>query len=381
MKNNIPIVCYHSIAPKINHRWSRNWLTLEIKFFSEHLKYLKNNGYKSLFMDEYFELRDKDIIDNKYFVFTFDDGYVDNYIYVYPLLKKYGFKGTIFVNPDFIDGKSTGRKTLLDYWDGKATLDDIVYWGFLNWDEMHEMEKNGIIDIQSHTLTHTKYFVSDKIVGFHHPGSDCIYPVGNMFPERKPYYITDTEFEKHIPYGYPLFEEQSAVIANKVTINEEFNELVIEALADYEWNGTYDYYDIFDRIKDIYQKIKRKNEIIDKIETTDEYNDRVYKELKDSKGIIEANLDKRVDYLCWPHGDNNEYVHKMAIDIGYRATSAGKMISANQDDTRYNRITLGGSMNRLFLTRWKTRYKIESTRKKQPYYSIKNVYEFFRDRL
>ena len=36
---------------------------------------------------------------------TFDDGYEDNYQNAYPILKKYGFTGTIFVITDFVSNQ------------------------------------------------------------------------------------------------------------------------------------------------------------------------------------------------------------------------------------------------------------------------------------
>ena len=34
---------------------------------------------------------------------TFDDGYLDNWVFAFPLLKKYGMKATVFMATDFVD--------------------------------------------------------------------------------------------------------------------------------------------------------------------------------------------------------------------------------------------------------------------------------------
>ena len=39
----------------------------------------------------------------KYISFTFDDGRRDNYLYAYPIMKKYGIKGTLFCTTGYID--------------------------------------------------------------------------------------------------------------------------------------------------------------------------------------------------------------------------------------------------------------------------------------
>ena len=45
-------------------------------------------------------------------VLTFDDGYLDNWVAVMPLLRKYGQKAIIFMSTDFIDPTSQSRPTL-----------------------------------------------------------------------------------------------------------------------------------------------------------------------------------------------------------------------------------------------------------------------------
>ncbi len=379
LTNNIPIIYYHSIAPYKNKNWQKSWLTLELKYFEEHLKFFKNHNFQSLFLNEYFELKSEREKKRNYFVLTFDDGYVDNYIYVYPLLKKYGFKGTIFVSPEFTNNKRIKRRTLFDYWNNKASLKEIEDWGFLTWEEMREMEKSGIIDIQSHTMTHTKYFVSDKIVGFHNPGADCLYQIGNLYPNRKPDYIADPDFEKLIPYGYPFFKQASSIIAHRVTINQSFIQSIIQSLQNSDWSKPYNYSFIFNKIKPIYEKYKLNNTIIEYVENKNEYQNRVNNELLLSKDIIEKELNKKVEYLCWPHGDNNEFAHNTALRLGYKATTLGKMPIHFLDETRFDRFGLSKFKNSIFLTKLKIKYKVGSYRKEQPYYTIKNIYEFFRD--
>lgn len=383
MNNSKPIIYYHSVAPSKNTLWFRNYLTLELKYFEEHLKYFKARGYNFVFLKDIVDgSKDPDIHqDLKSVCLTFDDGYLDNFIYVYPLLKKYNAKATIFVNPAFVDKRSIVRKTLEDHWNNKASLEEINNRGFLNWEEMRLMEQSGYVDFQSHTMTHTKYFVSDKITGFHHPGADCLYYIGNEHSERLPYYIEDSEFEKLLPYGFPVFEERSSIIAKKVTINQSFIHSVIQLLKNYDWNKPYNFNDAYDLVKPLYDKARKTNMIIEAVETEEEYLERVKFELSESKKIIENELNKKVEICCWPHGDNSELTHQLALETGYKATSLGKMHSKYLDNTRFERFGLGHSKNNMILTRIKMHYKMESYFNHQPYYGIKNIYEFIRDRF
>ena len=100
-------------------------------------------------------------------------------------MKKHKLKATIWVNPDFVDDEDHEiRPTLEDYWNGRLSLDELnIYDGFLNWEEMRLMEKSGYVEIQSHTMTHNKYPISDKIIDFVSPDTKIDWLHWNLLAE------------------------------------------------------------------------------------------------------------------------------------------------------------------------------------------------------
>jgi len=356
--NKIPVIYYHSVAPKKNIGWYKNYLTLELRYFEDMLRYLTAQNYQFLFVEEYMEKREGAHEKQKMVCLNFDDGCLDNYVYAYPLLLKYNAKATIFVNPEFVPKETNIRRTLKDVWDGNCKLEELEELGFCNWREMALMEHSGAVDIQSHTLTHTKHYFNDVIKDFHHPKANYLYPIANRFSILKPYYITDPSFIQSIPFGTPFFEEKSAVLVKRIWINPDFEEACVNALKSYDWKQ-YDKKECLEKIAHLYASFKQSNTLIIKEETHEEYENRVWLELSESKRIIGEQLQKEVKYCCWPHGDHNDFAHETALKAGYKATTIvlehGQI---NTDATRFDRIGHANVKNSRMLTLLKMRYKL-----------------------
>lgn len=123
---SVMVLNYHKI---VNEHKS---LSVPPADFEKHLKWLQEYGYTSITPEQlYAFVVDGAELPEKPVLITFDDGYRDNYTNAYPLLKKYGFKATIFVVTSFMG----------------------TYKNYLTWDMAKEMSENGI-SIESHTYSH-----------------------------------------------------------------------------------------------------------------------------------------------------------------------------------------------------------------------------------
>ena len=373
----VPIVYYHSVGPKLT-KWYRNYLTLEVPFFEDQLRHFKH-FYQTIHLTEYYAIRSNRIKGSRNpLVITFDDGYLDNWVWAFPLLKKYGLKATIFVNPEFVDPRPIVRPNLEAVWEGKISIKELPDNAYLSWEELKQMQNSGIIDIQSHTMSHNKYTVSDQLVDIHHPGADALYPIGIKYPERKPYYIGNKDFEHLLPYGTPFFEQASSVIAQRVKINPAFEEASIYALRSYNFDD-YQFKEAFSCIKPLYDDYRQRNDLIVSKESSQEYQQRLQYEIIESKIVLEQKLNKPVDFLCWPHGDNNTTAHNVALEAGYLATTLGSRQKLPESIGRIPvRLGLSHSRNNRWLSRWKTRYKIGAYTKRFPYNFINRFYYFIK---
>jgi peptidoglycan/xylan/chitin deacetylase (PgdA/CDA1 family) len=100
----------------------------EIDVFRRQMAWLFANNVKTMTIDDL--LSQKSLPEERAICLTFDDGWLGNYLYGYPILKEYGLRATFFVATELI---------------GKPF--------YMSWEHLKEMIANGM-SIQSHTVTH-----------------------------------------------------------------------------------------------------------------------------------------------------------------------------------------------------------------------------------
>lgn len=121
---HVPVLMYHAVSDDC---WGYEELFVSPSDMEEQLKLLVDEGYTPIWFED---LPNADQYE-KPVILTFDDGYDDNYTELFPLLKKYNVKATIFVIADHmgIAHKMTAEQA-------------------------KEMSDSGLVSIQSHTMTH-----------------------------------------------------------------------------------------------------------------------------------------------------------------------------------------------------------------------------------
>ena len=130
----VPVLLYHNFVTTVLEVDSDNFNYINTpQSFEENIKTFLENGYTIISMKE-LALADNGKIElpSKPIVITFDDGYYSNYEYIYPILKKYNVKASIFIITDKVGKKIDGIK-------------------YLGWEECLEMQNSGLVEIFSHS--------------------------------------------------------------------------------------------------------------------------------------------------------------------------------------------------------------------------------------
>jgi peptidoglycan/xylan/chitin deacetylase (PgdA/CDA1 family) len=341
---NVPMVTYHSIA-NLDDGWLFRHLSCPVAIFESHLKTLQYAKYHTISLQKLYEyMAAGRQVPQRSVVLTFDDGYLDNWVYVYPLLKKYNLLGTIFINPDFVDPRESLRPNLEDVWKRQISIHELTINGFLSWQEMRKMEASGHIDIQSHGLTHTWYFSSPQIIDFHHPGDAYPWLAWNAHPEYKYLWMIEDQ-RNFVPWGIPIYQNEKSLATRRYFPDHDLDMLLVEYVKARGNEEFFQMYDWYSQLNNLAADFSQTHANQGHFETDEEYHERLYHELAESKHIIEERLKKKVDFLCWPGGGYNDISVELSKEIGYSAcvhSSHDPSVNKNrygEDPSRFSRIS------------------------------------------
>jgi len=123
----VPILMYHHV----DENGDISSLSVSPENFLRQMRFLSERNYNPISLSELVRAkRSGQKLGRNTVVITFDDGYADNYLSAYPVLKKYNLPATIFV-----------------------IVDALNLSGYLNDAQISRMSSEGIIEIGSHSLS------------------------------------------------------------------------------------------------------------------------------------------------------------------------------------------------------------------------------------
>lgn len=155
----VPVVMYHHVSPV------EGMINVSPANFENQLQWLRKHGYHALTCDEFAGHLEGRPVPPRSVLITFDDGYLDNWVYAYPLMQRYGFRGVIFVVTSWIgDGPVRPRlgDDSLPHTPAHRDCEDRIAQGradevMLRWSEIEAMRAEGVFEFHSHTHTHTRW--------------------------------------------------------------------------------------------------------------------------------------------------------------------------------------------------------------------------------
>lgn len=139
------VLMYHMVREHIDGA-KFNKLRVTPKAFEEQIAWMKKQGFHFVTMRELQQNWGKH--PEKTVAITFDDGYLDNLEYAFPVLKKYQAKATIYV---VVDRHERDWST---YKKAHHNSGELAREPKLNDEQVRFLADSGLIEIGSHTMTH-----------------------------------------------------------------------------------------------------------------------------------------------------------------------------------------------------------------------------------
>jgi peptidoglycan/xylan/chitin deacetylase (PgdA/CDA1 family) len=129
---DIPIIMYHDVKPVKDVDWD-----ITPEHLAAHFQMIQDKGLTPITLTQLVQhLRTGATLPPKPILLTFDDNYLGEYLYAFPLLKQYNYPAVWSVHTHYV-GSQAGKP--------KAT-----------WEQLQEMMRSGLITVASHTVNHLR---------------------------------------------------------------------------------------------------------------------------------------------------------------------------------------------------------------------------------
>ncbi|AEA33980.1 polysaccharide deacetylase [Hippea maritima DSM 10411] len=312
---------YHRILPFKGYDIDVETFEWQLSFLRKHFDVV---GPEVLFdLKKGFRLKKTSVL------LTFDDGFLDNFVYAYPILEEFGFKALLFV----ITSKITHRKPLKTVKDSQGAFvpkreETALYDSlngdkseFLSWKELKILSDSGVFSIGSHSDSHVKVFIGDRAKAIWHDNTSAHwsyeYALGRKAKE-----------------GYPIFEMRSSLGGRRFYPSDEF----------------------IGKVRDLYLKYGDEKRVLDEVnsikdkgyfESKDEFKYRVRADLEKSKLAIKENLGINTPFFSFPWGEYCKESVDIAKDLGFEfCFTTKKSAFFGNDFLKIGRINVSKDKNR-----------------------------------
>jgi peptidoglycan/xylan/chitin deacetylase (PgdA/CDA1 family) len=124
----VRVLCYHDIKGA----YPDDFYTVAVEEFQKQMDFIAREEYSVISLEDFVEIQQINKKYSKAVILTFDDGFKSFYRLAYPILREYRYPATLFLVTNFIH---KGEE-------------------FLNWNEVDELHKEGLVNFGAHTSSH-----------------------------------------------------------------------------------------------------------------------------------------------------------------------------------------------------------------------------------
>jgi peptidoglycan/xylan/chitin deacetylase (PgdA/CDA1 family) len=309
-RGHVPVFVFHSLEPES---------------FGRKLQHLADNGYVTLSGEEYFQvLMGTRTPPDRAVLLTFDDGRGSLWSVAYPLMRRRGMKGVVFLVPARIPSTPGLPPTLEDAGQDVPRRTAILRreegeGAFLSWDEIAALSKSGLFEFESHTLSHTRIHTGPQVAGFLTPEARRGYAAMDV-----PLLHDGTRdlLAADAPLGAPLLRSEPRTSeALRFYEDPALRRACLEEVAAEGGDG-------FFYRKDWRRRLRRLldgHPITGRYETAAERETAIRSELGEARDRIAERTGHPAVHLCFPWHVSGPTARRAAREVGYLTAFCGKV--------------------------------------------------------
>ena len=131
---SLPVIMYHSIGENTGK------YVISPQMLEDDLKIIREMGFTTITSKDLIAYKENNVpLPEKSVILTFDDGYFNNYTYVYPLLEKYNMKAVLSVVGKFTDQYSNADEPLSNR------------YSHITYDQIKQVSSSSVMEIANHS--------------------------------------------------------------------------------------------------------------------------------------------------------------------------------------------------------------------------------------
>lgn len=139
-ENQFVTLTFHDVRDDVENQTDRDIYAISTKNLAQYLAWIKKEGWKPIRLEDVWAARQKrQILPERAVLLTFDDGALSSYSKVYPLLKQYNIPAVFAIPTSWINGNT------------QAGYEAYGQGNLMNWNQMREMQKSGLVEFVSHS--------------------------------------------------------------------------------------------------------------------------------------------------------------------------------------------------------------------------------------
>ncbi len=254
------------------------WMDGFKECFAAHLSWLKDHRFESIRLHDLVQyMRGEEArVPEHPVAITLDDGTTESVTIAYPLLKKYGFIGTVFAPT----AKQYISVSGSDWWE--------------------RVEGEGILEIEGHSHTHALVFVNDRVEDFYAKRKQGREPIMKGMDRRS---------------GAPIFGLGYELVSRRFFPDHDLMDLCVEYVRKQKGS----FFKRRDWKEELLALVSKYPKDRGRYEAEEEARKRIEEELERSKSMIEQTIGggKKVKFFAYPFGAYNTDLVEQVKQAGY----------------------------------------------------------------